>query len=124
MIDAVAVNRVAIDALAHHHDHGTAVTAGIVGAAVLLALAALAGCAWRPAHIRETLALAACGAICVALASYLTWNPNAGSATCPGKADCDVGYGMGACILAVGVFVPMCGAALLGRSLRRLRHNG
>lgn len=120
MVDAVAVNRVAIDALSKHHDSQTAVRAALIGVALLFVLTVVVGCAWRRSRVRETLALAALGAVCVALASYVAWNPNAGSATCPGRTDCDIGYGLGAVVLAAALFVPMSVTALLGRWLRRL----
>lgn len=117
MADAAVVNLVAIDALSHHQDRRALVVA-IAGFAALVALSATTGAIWRPGTLRQLVLITAGGAFCVAIASFVAWDPNAGSKTCPGRTDCDHGYGIGAMFVAMAVFGPMLASALLGRLLR------
>jgi hypothetical protein len=120
--DAAIANKVGIGALAAHHRHTAAVAYG-AGAAGLLLVAALTGYVWRRGPIVETYLLACVGAACVAAASFVAWNPIAGSTTCPGTTDCDTGFGLAACILWGVVLGPLFLSALLGRALARRRRR-
>ena len=93
----------------------TPLAAGVAGAAVL---SASVGWWWRRG-LWDLTAVALVGGYLFAGGSYLAWDADPGTTTCPGPQPCDTAYGVAALFGGTGLALLLAGAAIASARWRR-----